>query len=89
MVALGAVSRVTVQFTPAAVTPPVLLKSTAAPGSKLVPVRVSGAPPVSGLEEIEREVIAGAEKAGGVCPASRKATNCMTQPPDAKVAVAL
>jgi len=89
MVALGETSRVTEQFTPAAVLPPVLLKSTVAPGSKSVPVTVSEVPPASGLAEVERDVIDGAEKIGAVCPACRKATICMTQVPDVNVAVAL
>src|ERR1700730_10146296 len=40
----------TPQFTPVAAVPPALLKTTAAPGSKLVPVRVSAIPPASGPE---------------------------------------
>ena len=66
MVALGETRRVTAQFTPAAVLPAALLKSTVAPGSKLVPVNVSAIPPASGLEPVEREAIAGAKKVGGV-----------------------
>src|SRR6266446_316935 len=89
MVALGETSRVTAQFTPAAVVPPVLLKRTVAPGSKFVPVTVSAIPPASGLEEVERDAIAGAEKVGAVCPACRKAAICITQLPTVKVAVAL
>jgi hypothetical protein len=56
----------TLQFTPAAVVGTLLLKSTAAPGSKLVPVRVNGDPPASAPKEVERELIAGAPKVGAV-----------------------
>src|SRR5712692_8705574 len=77
----------TLQFTPPAEAPP-LLKSTAAPGSKLVPVRVSAIPPASGPEAGEGELIVGAAKVGGVCPAARKATTCITQRPSPRVAVA-
>jgi hypothetical protein len=65
-VALGETRRVTVQFTPAAVSPAVLLKRTVAPGSRLVPVIVSAIPPASGLEGVEMDAIAGAAKVGGV-----------------------
>jgi hypothetical protein len=65
-VAFGETRRVTVQFTPEAVSPAVLLKSTVAPGSKLVPVIVSAIPPASGLERVEMDAIAGAKKLGGV-----------------------
>ena len=82
------VADATLQFVPVAVMP-ALLKTTAAPGAKLVPVMATAVPPVSGPEAGERELIVGAAKVGGVCAAARKATNCMTQPPDARVAVAL
>ncbi|MGA8311493.1 MAG: hypothetical protein WB755_15790 [Terriglobales bacterium] len=65
-VAFGETRRVTVQFTPEAVLPAVLLKSTVAPVSKLVPVIVSAIPPASGLEGVEMDAIAGAKKLGGV-----------------------
>jgi hypothetical protein len=89
MVALGETKRVTAQFTPAAVVLAALLKSTVAPGSKSVPVMMRGTPPASGPVAVESDVIAGAEKVGGVCPAARNATICITQMPDVRVAVAL
>src|SRR5689334_12987271 len=89
MVAFGAVRSVTLQFTPEAVVPVVLLKTTVAPGSKLVPVMVNGTPPASGLEGTESDTIAGTANTGGVCPAARNATNCITQSPDPKTPVAL
>ena len=46
-------TKITLQFTPAAVMPSVLLKTTAAPSLKLVPVMVSGRPPASGPEEVK------------------------------------